>query len=349
MARDAMRTRGLAGHSRDRMIRFRFCLLLIALIAPLAAPFAAEPLQLVQTISVAVKGRIDHFALDADGKRLFVAALANHSVEVVDVVAGTPVRSLRGFSKPQGLAYLSDPPRLFVADGDRDTVTLLDGNTFAPIQGVAALGDADNLRYGAQGERVYVGYGAGAIRILDARTAAPLGDVRLPAHPEGFALARDEKRLFANVPDAGAVIVVDLERREIAQRWSVGDARANFPLAIDATAGRVFVATRQPAALHVFDAGSGRRIAQIAIDGDADDLFFDGETGRLYAICGAGTIDVIQAVAADRYSVVARVPTRPGARTGLFAPAAHRLYVGVPGSGAVGAEIRVFAVAASGQ
>ena len=43
----------------------------------------------VQTIRLdGVEGRIDHFGLDAKGKRLFVSALGNDTVKVVDLVAG---------------------------------------------------------------------------------------------------------------------------------------------------------------------------------------------------------------------------------------------------------------------
>src|SRR5713101_6899723 len=42
----------------------------------------------VETIPLdGVEGRIDHFGLDAKGKRLFVAALGNDTVEVVDLAA----------------------------------------------------------------------------------------------------------------------------------------------------------------------------------------------------------------------------------------------------------------------
>ena len=44
------------------------------------------PLRLVQTIPMpGVEGRIDHLAVDLKGQRLFVAALGNNTVEVVDL------------------------------------------------------------------------------------------------------------------------------------------------------------------------------------------------------------------------------------------------------------------------
>ena len=49
----------------------------------------AEPLGLVETIPLpGVEGRIDHMAIDTDGGRLFIAAVGNNSLEIVDLAAG---------------------------------------------------------------------------------------------------------------------------------------------------------------------------------------------------------------------------------------------------------------------
>ena len=49
----------------------------------------AQHLALAQTIVLPeVQGRLDHIAIDLDGGRLFVAALAAGSVEVLDLHAG---------------------------------------------------------------------------------------------------------------------------------------------------------------------------------------------------------------------------------------------------------------------
>ena len=46
---------------------------------------AAEPLTLVRAVEMpGVKGRIDHLTVDLSSGRLFVAALGNDTVEVID-------------------------------------------------------------------------------------------------------------------------------------------------------------------------------------------------------------------------------------------------------------------------
>src|SRR5437764_13252981 len=74
------------------------------------------PLSVVQTIPLpGVERRIDHFAIDPAGKRLFVSALGNHTLEVLDVDAGKRITSIRGLNEPQGIAYLPALHRIVVA------------------------------------------------------------------------------------------------------------------------------------------------------------------------------------------------------------------------------------------
>ena len=83
---------------------------------------SAAPLKLKQTISLSgVEGRIDHFAFDPAGERLFICALGNNTVEVLDLRKGNRVHSITGLGAPQGVAYVPEVNRLFVAN-DKDGV-----------------------------------------------------------------------------------------------------------------------------------------------------------------------------------------------------------------------------------
>ena len=77
-----------------------------------------EQLQLVQTIALPdVRGRIDHLDIDLDGSRLFVAALGNNSVEVIDLRSGRRSASREHLREPQGVAYVPREKSLFIASG----------------------------------------------------------------------------------------------------------------------------------------------------------------------------------------------------------------------------------------
>ena len=305
---------------------------------------AREPLEFVQAIALpGVRGRIDHLDIDVDGARLFVAALGNNSVEVIDLRAGRRSSRLEHFRVPQGVAYVPETKRLFVASAESGRVDVFAGNTLSPVGRVDALDDADNVRYEAASGRLYVGYGS-ALAVLEAPTIRLVSRIKLAGHPESFQLESTGSRIFVNVPDARQIAVVDRKQGNVAATWELGEMRANFPMALDEAQHRLFVATRRPAALLVFDTESGKRVASVPIGGDADDLFYDGERKRIYAICGEGVITVVQQQDADRYVAVGQVRTGPGARTGLFVPGQRTLYVAVPVQQSAPAEIRVYRV-----
>lgn len=317
--------------------------LLLALAMPSVQAAGESSLTPVATIPLpAVKGRIDHMAIDLVHGRLFVAALGNDSVEVVDVEHDRHERSLSGFGEPQGVVYVAQPSRVYVASGSADRVDLLDGESLAAVKRIEKLADADNVRYEAGARQVWVGYGEGALRILDAASGETVAEVRLAGHPESFQLERNGARIFVNVPNARQIAVVDRVRREVTGTWPVSDARANFPMALDEESGRLFVGARSPALLLVYDTGSGKRLAKLTIGGDTDDVFFDAARKRLYVVCGAGRVDVIRQEAPDRYVRESSVDTAPHARTGLFVPEQRRLYVGAPAAGGSPARILVY-------
>jgi DNA-binding beta-propeller fold protein YncE len=323
-------------------------LIALAAMALATSPATAQPsapLALSATIEMpGVKGRIDHFAVDLNGRRLFVAALGNDTVEVLDAANNRHDRTLPGFKEPQGLAYVPPEKRLFVANGEGNRLDILDATSFAVLKRIANLEDADNVRYDAAAGIVIVGYGTGALRLLNAASAEPVADVRLAGHPESFQLERNGTRAFVNVPTAGQVAVVDRVKRSVVATWDVQRAGRNFPMALDEEGKRLYVGARSPAVMLVFDTDSGKVVARLSIGGDTDDLFFDAARKRVYVVCGEGRIDVYGQETPDRYVHQASIKTAPRARTGLFVPEFEKLFVAAPAAGALPARVLVYQV-----
>jgi DNA-binding beta-propeller fold protein YncE len=302
------------------------------------------PLTLVKTIELPrVEGRIDHLAFDAGAQRLYVAALGNNTVEVIDVRAGTHVRSLPGFHEPQGIAVAADAKVVAVANGEGDGVQLLSADDNHTIAMVKLGDDSDNVRYDAAAKRLYVGFGNGALAAIDPATARELGEVKLAGHPESFQLERSGSRMFVNVPTADHIAVVDRATMKAIATWPIRTAKSNFPMALDEENHRLFVGCRRPAKALVFDTASGKEITSFDIVGDTDDLFYDAAQKRLYVSGGEGYLDVVQDRGANQFSRIAHLPTASGARTSLFVSDQGRLYLAVPHRGAQRAELRVYA------
>jgi DNA-binding beta-propeller fold protein YncE len=302
-------------------------------------------IKLTQTIPLpGVEGRIDHFAFDAAGDRLFVCALGNNTVEVLDLRKGQRIHSITGLGSPQGVAYMPESDRILVANDKGGVCKIYDGKSFQEIGELNFKDDADNVRYDEVAKKIYVGFGSGGIGIIDATQGKMIGSISLSAHPEAFELEKNGKRIFVNVPNARHVAVIDRDQGKVVATWKTDLAFANFPMALDEANHRLFVGCRLPSKLVVLNADSGEVVAKIDISGDPDELFYDRKRRRIYAICGAGKIDIIEQADANNYKAATKIDTASGARTGLFVPERDELFVAVPHRGSQQDEIRCYQV-----
>jgi hypothetical protein len=320
---------------------------LLALIILTSRAYAQEgtTLQLVQTIPLPhVEGRIDHLAVDLQGQRLFVAALGNNTLEILDLKAGTRLHTITGLHEPQGVVFIPESNTIVVTNGQTGTCDIFDGTSFQHRNAVKLASDADNIRYDVATHTLYVGYGAGALGLIEATSAKHLGDIPLKGHPESFQLEQTGPRIFVNVPSAHHIAVVDRDKRALITTWPLQGAEANFPMALDESNHRLFAGVRKPPMLMIVDTESGKEIARMKSVGDADDLFYDALHRRIYIAGGEGFLSIVAQEDADHYTPVTTIPTASGARTALFVPELGRLYLAVPHRGTQGAEIRVYEV-----
>lgn len=312
------------------------------LFATLGKAQANEPLKLEKTIQLPdVQGRIDHMSIDAKGQRLFVSALGNNTVEVIDLKASKRTNTIPGLQEPQGALYVPGSDRLYVASSKDGTVKIFDATQLKLLKTVEYGDDADNLRYDSSRERIYVGFGDGALGELD-RDGKKIGEIKLDSHPESFQLERNSARIYVNLPKSRKIAVLDREKGTVLTTWGTGMSFNNYPMALDERNHRLFVVTRLPARLLVVDTSSGKTVQTVSAVGDCDDVFYDQLRKRIYASGGEGAISVFEQQDADHYKEVARIATVKGARTSFFSPDLGRLYLAVRRQESSPAVIQVF-------
>ena len=302
---------------------------------------AGPPLVLEAKIPLGdVSGRIDHLSVDVKRQRLFVAELGNNSLGVIDLAAGKVLRRIDGLSEPQGVAYVPFTDSVFVANAGDGSVRVLRGDDLTPTGRIELGDDADNVRVDAARKRVLVGYGKGALAVIDPASQTKTADIRLKAHPEGFQIDKTGSQVFVNVPDARGIEFVDLAAGSTRALPTQG-AGSNFPMAIDVAEHRVLVVFRSPPTLMALSSQDGHLAAKVETCGDADDVFVDPKRRRVYVSCGEGVIDVLEP-GESGYQEIARVRTVSGARTALFVPELDRLFVAVRAASNEPAAIWVF-------
>jgi hypothetical protein len=292
----------------------------------------AEPeravLQLEAKIPLgSVAGRIDHMAIDLARGRLFIAELGNDTVGIVDLEAKKVVHRVGGLKEPQGVAYVQSNNSLYIANGGDGSVGIFRGSEYSPAGRIELGADADNIRVNGASGQLFVGYGKGAIGVIDLRSNGKIKAFALKVHPESFQLDTAKQRLFVNLPNTRSLAVVDASTGQELATWPLRHG-GNFPMALDHERQLVLVVFRNPAKFAAFNLDSGVSVTEADTCGDADDLFIDTKRKRVYITCGAGFIDVLKADD-PRYSRVAQIRTVAGARTGLFVPEMDRLFLAV--------------------
>lgn len=327
-------------------------LALAGIVLPLIAiahPDTPQPLKFLQAVVLpdVPKGPYsDHLAVDLQSHRLFATPQAQKSVQVIDFVTGMLLHTIEGIGNPHSILYRPDLDQIYVTDGEAGMLRIYTGNDYKQVSAVPDLPDADSIIYDIATKYLYVTNGGKAAKsgtshlsIVDTTTAKRLGDIELPAQsPEAMALETNGSRIYVDLMDQNKIAVVDRNKRELVTTWPVTKCRKNIAAGLDEAHHRLFIGCRDTetrGTLDVFDTETGKELETYPLGGWVDYIAYDPSTGRIYASCGApvlggGAIYVFQANPDGHYSLLAKTPTAPRAKTALYVPEIKRLFVSVP-------------------
>src|SRR3984957_10308578 len=323
-------------------------------------------LRLVQTMALpGVGGRLDHMAVDLEKKRLFVAAGANGTIEVLDLEAGNVIGTIPGIKNAQDALFLGGNfNKLYVSSLD-GTLRIFQGETFRLIQAIKLEPDPNRLLYDPATDLIYFGYGGqnagfdayeriGVLRALrgaqsDQFVADMIAPTFRPGHLAELAMD-DDGRLLACDSRADMIFQFDTRKRELLKSWAAhGDGAADMSL--DRARHRLFVGTRIPSEMTVYDSQSGKEISTLPGPEAMDGVAYDANLRRIYVSGGRwygtpeaspGWLFVYQQQDANHYQVISKIKTRPGSGTSLFVPQLNRLYVASQAIGDQEAAVLVF-------
>ncbi|NDQ56012.1 MAG: YncE family protein [Acidipila sp.] len=305
------------------------------------------PLKLLITTPLpGFTGDLDHFGLDLNGNRLFLAAEEQKTVEVFNLQTGERIHSIEGFGHPLVMAYLPESNRLIVTDGGENAVQLVDCKDYKIIGTIKLGPGVDHAALNPVNKYYYVesGGSSGApthvLSIIDTQSFKHVGDVAgLPGSGnEGMIVDRAGKKLYVNLTGSDEVGVIDLTTNRLVARWPLPQAHQAHAIALDEPHHRLFTATRQPARFIVFNIDSGSVVASLPSVAVNSDMSFDVSRKRIY-VTGSEAASVFEQRDADHYRHIAEVPTAYRAKTSIFVPQLNRLYVALSGKGKPDAKL----------
>jgi hypothetical protein len=336
---------------------FTISFVFAVLIAINAESQVPGPLKLIHEIPLPglKDGDFDHFFLDPENQRLFLAAEGNSAVEVIDLHLNKVVYTIKGPKAPHSFAYDSSSKKLYVVDdGGPSQVEIYDGTSYKYLGAIPMEAHADASIFDSANKLYYVGNGGRhanedycLISIIDTTDGKKVADIKVDSdHIESMAIEKSGPRLFVNLYSKAAVAVIDRDKREVVDTWSVAkEGRNNGPIAYDEADHRLFVLARDPGKVVVLDTDSGKVVTTLACVGDYDEAIYDGALRRLYLV-GVPFLKVFQKSAeGDRYyHTLGQVPTAFHAETGMLVPELNRLYMAVNHHGSKDAVVQVYEV-----
>jgi DNA-binding beta-propeller fold protein YncE len=325
--------------SGGQVMKLRSIFLATLIAIPLALGAQQDaPLKLLHTTPLpGFQGDLDHSAVDLKGHRLFVTAEVHKTVEVFDLNTGERIHSITGFDTPHEILFRPDSNTLIVADGGSPgSCKLVDGKTYEIIDKIELPPYVDSAEYNPVTKEYYVesrgpdpAANTHTISIIDAVHFKHTGDFTLPGRrSEAMAIDRAGKMMYVNLTDE--IGVVDLAARKLIDRWPVPDAHVQNSMALDEPHHRLFIATRNPAKLFIFNTETGKVVLSVPCVGVNDDMTFDSKRKRIY-ITGDGATSVFDQQDSDHYEHLVDVPTGFRAKTSLYVPELNRLYINVAG------------------
>jgi DNA-binding beta-propeller fold protein YncE len=312
------------------------------------------PLRLIgKTTLPAIDGDFDHFGVDLQGNRLFLAAEDHHSVELFDLKSGKPLSSITGFDTPHSMVLLLDHNQIYVIDGgDGGAARILDATTYKIKNSIKLTEDADAISYDAAKHLLYVTNGGkeahndfSLVTAIDTDKGERVGDFRFPsANLESITLEKNGPLMYVNARDKNQIAVFDRAAGMIKAMWQLKLIQHNTPLILDEADHRLLVAGRKPGRFGAVDSDTGKEVVALPAGDDVDDMAYDPTTRRIYLACGEGFVDVFHQTDADHYEELGRVKTLPGAKTGVLVPELHRYYAVSARKGKVPATLFIFEV-----
>jgi DNA-binding beta-propeller fold protein YncE len=254
--------------------------------------------------------------------------------------------------EPQGVLYRPDLDRIYIADGERGSVEIIDGKTYETTKSVKLRLNADAIAYDSAAQYLYVVNGGAdakmansIISVVDTGRGETVGEIEVDGDDlEAMALEKSSPTMYVDNRGKNAVNVVNRQTHEVVATWPVILGKTMVAAVLDEPNHRLFVGCRD-GHIVVIDISTGKELQALPIGKGIDDLVFDASSKRIYAACGeAGTVDVYEEVDADHYRLLGRIASGPHARNGLLISSLKQYVVAVPKSANEPARVLVYEV-----
>jgi len=293
------------------------------------ASLPASGYHLISTVPLgAAPGEAEYFdyvTVDPVGRRVYIAH--GTEVKVLDADKFTVLGSITGLQRCHGVALVPELNKGFVTDGDAGKVVVFDSKTLKTIGEIKTYPDTDSLTYDPSSKLLFTFNGDSKnASVIDPRKETVIKTIDMGGGPEQ-PVADGKGKIYDNNEETNEVVVIDTHALIVTTRWSTKPAGQAVALALDIDHHRLFSAGRNPAALVMMDASSGKVLQSFPIAAGVDANIYDPATGFVFSSTRAGVLHVFHEDAPDTLTPVEEIKTEYGAKTMGLDPKTHNLFL----------------------
>jgi len=306
------------------------CLLAAGLVAP--RPAEAQPFK-VEKFDIKGDGGTDYVAVEPMTGRVFVSR-STHMM-VVDGATGKVIGDIPNTPGVHGAGFSVKAGHGFTTNSGDQTVTMFDLKTLAVLKQIKVGPGLDGIMYDEPDDKIILTNHSrpiGTLTAIDPATGDIVATVELEdTAPEGAA-ADGKGHIFVNNESKNTIQVIDVKTWKATASWPIAPCDGPTGIAYDKASNRIFSGCSKTSV--VVDASTGKVVAAIANGTRVDALGWDAAKKLIFIPNGGeGSVTVVHQDSADKYTVVATVPTVAGAKTITVDPTTHNVYLFQPERG----------------
>jgi DNA-binding beta-propeller fold protein YncE len=282
----------------------------------------------VDKYSIGGDGGSDDLTAEPGTGRVFIPR-GTH-VMVVDGATGKVIGDILDTPRVHAVAIVAKSNHGFTTNAGDSTVTMFDLKTLVPIKKVKiASGGLDGIRYDEFSDRLILTNHSrpiGTATAIDPNTGDIVGSVELEDNAPEASVSDGKGKVFINNEGKNTIQVIDVKTMKVLASWPIAPCEGPTGIAYDRSSNRIFSGCGKTSV--VVDPSSGKVVATIANGDGVDGLTFDPSQKLIYISAGRdSSVTVVHEDSPDKYTVVATVPTMPGARTIAVDPVRHVAYL----------------------
>ncbi len=289
----------------------------------------------VDKFDIKGEGGTDYVAVEPATGRVFVSR-ASHMM-VVDGASGKVVGDIPNTPGVHGAGLATAAGHGFTTNGGDQTVTMFDLKTLEVLRQIKVGPGLDGIMYDEPDDKIILTNHSrpiGTLTAIDPKSGDIVATVELEdTAPEGAA-ADGKGHIFVNNEGKHTIQVIDAHTWKATASWPLAPCEGPTGIAYDKATNRIFSGCNKTSV--VVDASTGKVVASIPNGTRVDALGWDPSRKLIYIPNGGeGNVTVVHQDSADKYTVVATVPTFAGAKTIAVDPKTHNAYLFQPERGPV--------------